>query len=152
MTMQDETRPTQDEAVDHGAEFRHHRRKHVALWTAVGGTMALIAVLWVMLLPFQLKGGMFSGFKDASRWYTVNFEDDKSQQTLEETLDGIGAKLDALEKDQRDRVRARQVTEPSPAVRGEIDALRSKIEAASKKNEVAPSEETDANGDIQKQP
>jgi hypothetical protein len=152
MTMQDETRPTQDEAVDHGAEFRHHRRKHVALWTAVGGTMALIAVLWVMLLPFQLKGEMFSGLKDAGRWYTIKPDGDGQNPSFEETLQGIGSKLDSLEKNQRDRARARQVTEPSPAVRGEIDALRLKIEAASKKNEVAPSEETDANGDIQKQP
>lgn len=150
MTMQDETRPTQDEAVDHKAELHHHRRKHLALWTAVGGTMTLVVTLWVLLLPTQFELGRSSAMKDSDRWYALQAEDQK-QKSFHEALDDIGTRLGEIESDQRKRIRAEQPAAPSPAVRGEIDALRTRIEAASKKNEVAPSE-TDDNVDIRKQP
>lgn len=150
MTMQDETRPSQAEHAEHKAALRHHRRKHLALWTAVGGTMALVVTLWAVLLPTQFELGRSSAAKDSDRWYALQKEDQK-RKSFHEALDDIGERLGEIESEQRMRLRAEQAaTEPSPAIRGEIDALRTKIEAASKKNELAPSDA--ANDDIQKQP
>jgi type VI protein secretion system component VasF len=134
MTMQDDKR---QQNVDHAEEARKHRSKHVALWVAVGGTMTLIAVLWFMLLPFQLSnGGKVSGFGEMRRWYSVRQDDGRGEASFQEALDGLGAQLEQLEDDQRKRLRAEQPpTGSSPAVRGEIDDLRAKIEATSKKND-----------------
>lgn len=149
MTMQDEKRPSQAEHADYRAGLRHHRRKHLALWIAVGGIMALVVTLWALLLPTQFELGRSSVAKDSDRWYALQKEDQK-RKSFHEALDDIGERLGEIESEQRMRLRAEQATEPSPAIRGEIDALRTKIEAASKKNELTPRDA--ANDDIQKQP
>lgn len=146
MTMQHESKSQQEKSDSHSKDLRAYRRKHVALWTAVGGTMALIVTLWAILIPTQFELGRSSASRKADRWYSMESNEER-QKSFSEALDTIGERIDGIEADERARAQAdRPQSASSPAVNGEFEMLRARIEAASKKNEVAPSE-TDADPD-----
>ena len=109
--------------------LHEHHRKHIALWVAVGGTMAVIVALWVLILPMQLQDSRFAGFRGASRWSAVAPDESDTQPTFTEVLSRQREVLLDLEK------RAGTSQDDTSL---KIQELRAKIEAASKKNEVAP--------------
>ncbi|HSD12760.1 MAG TPA: hypothetical protein VLC10_04325 [Patescibacteria group bacterium] len=116
---------------------RHDEHKrHIALWVAVGGTMAAIVTLWVLILPLQLRGMHFSGAADAARWNATRGE--TTAASFEDVLAQQRRQLDAIEKNTGTAAQA-----GSAALK--IDELRAKIEAASKKNEAAPATNEPAN-------
>lgn len=98
-------------------------RKHLAMWIAVGGTMAVIVVLWLLILPMQLREQRFTGLRGATRWYTAEdgWTETAPQQSLTEVLAEQRRRLDAIELN------------TGAAVGGnakKIEDLRAKIEAS----------------------
>lgn len=102
-------------------------RKHLAMWVAVGGTMAVIVVLWLLILPMQLSQQRFTGLRDATRWYTAEdgWTATDEQPSFAEVLEEQRRKLDAIELN------------TGAAVGGNakrIEDLRAKIEASGSTN------------------
>ncbi|MEY4744436.1 MAG: hypothetical protein RL272_381 [Candidatus Parcubacteria bacterium] len=109
---------------------RHDEHKrHLALWIAVGGTMSVIVVLWVLILPMQLQGQRFNGMRDAARWNAARGDGAAEAPTLAEVLAKQRRQLEAIEKGQQAK---------TTGAAAKIDELRAKIEAASQKNEAPP--------------
>jgi hypothetical protein len=107
-----------------------HSRKHLALWIAVGGTMAVIIALWVLILPMQLADMKFSGVGDAARWYTTQVDATGGPQpTFSEVLAQQRRDLEEIER--------QTTTESSGNSSAKIEELRAKIEASNDVN-VAP--------------
>lgn len=104
-----------------------HSRKHIALWVAVGGTMAVIVALWVLILPMQLRDLSFTGVRDAARWYTTEVEATGGPQpTFSEVLRQQRLDLEEIER--------QATTETSVDSSAKIDELRAKIEASNNAN------------------
>lgn len=106
-------------------------RKHFAMWIAVGGTMAVIVVLWLLILPMQLSTQRFTGLRDATRWYTAEegWAATEAQPSLAEVLEEQRRRLDAIELN------------TGAAVGGnakKVEDLRAKIEAANQNSPVTP--------------
>ncbi len=119
---------------------RDEHKRHIALWVAVGGTMAVIVALWVLILPMQLQDMRFAGVRDAARWNAARSADaPESGTTLDDVLAAQRRKLQAIERN----VNANGQANTSAALK--IDELRAKIEAASQKNEAAPPTNAPAN-------
>lgn len=110
--------------------LHEHHRKHIALWVAVGGTMAVIVALWVLILPMQLQDARFAGLRGAARWSARPAEESDAKATFSDVLAQQRKTLLDLEK--------RTGTSPGDTSL-KIDELRAKIEAASQKNQVTPS-------------
>ena len=110
---------------------RHDEHKrHVALWVAVGGTMAVIVALWVLILPMQLSDSRFLGLRDAARWNAAGSDaGDDPSPTFEEALAQQRRQLRAFEE---------SISETKNDSVTKIQELRAKIEAASQKKEIAP--------------
>jgi len=120
--------------VEPAAPVSAHR-KHLALWLAVGGTMALIIVMWLFLLPMQLGEVRLPNAKDLSRWNVVTTAKEQSR-TFEENLRIIHERLKALSNSGSAAVPA-----PAQPVNMNIDLLRQKLEAASLRNQQPPTNE-----------
>ncbi|HTM67670.1 MAG TPA: hypothetical protein VL426_00065 [Candidatus Binatia bacterium] len=109
--------------------LHEHHRKHIALWVAVGGTMAVIVALWVLILPMQLQDSRFAGFRGAARWSAARADEPSSKPTFSEVLSAQRRTLQDIEK---------RTGTSSGDTSLKIQELRAKIEAASKKNEIEP--------------
>lgn len=74
-------------------------KKHFAMWIAVGGTMAVIVVLWLLILPMQLREQRFTGLRGATRWYTAEegWAANAEQPSFAEILEQQRKRLDAIE-------------------------------------------------------
>src|SRR5512142_2167974 len=108
---------------------RDEHKRHIALWVAVGGTMAVIVALWVLILPMQLQDMRFAGVRDAARWNAARSADaPESGTTLDDVLAAQRRKLQAIEQNVGS-------VNASGGAALKIDELRAKIEAAAKKNE-----------------
>lgn len=116
---------------------RHdEHRRHIALWVAVGGTMAVIVALWVLILPMQLSDTRFLGLRDAARWNAANGDDGSTEPTFQEVLLQQRRQLESYE-------RSAGISAETSV--DKIEELRAKIEAASKRNEAAPATTTPPN-------
>ena len=109
--------------------LHEHHRKHIALWVAVGGTMAVIVALWVLILPMQLQDMRVAGFRGAARWSAQAPEERASAASFTDVLAQQRRTLLEIEK---------KAGTSADDTSLKIQELRAKIEAASKKNEVAP--------------
>ncbi len=122
--------PAVEEAVeqtqDRPVAASGYGRKHLALWLAVGGTMAVIIAMWLMLLPMQLNDTRLPNAGDLSRWSVVRSAKDQTR-SFEDNLRAIRQKLNEL-------TQSSQQIQPSP-VNVDIQQLRQKLEAASLRNE-----------------
>ncbi len=110
-----------------------HAKKQLALWLAVGGTMAVIVTMWVLLLPMQLSDIRLPSARDLSRWSVVKSAKEQSR-TFDENLRAIRQKLNELTQT------SQQQAQPAP-VNIDIQQLREKLEAASLRNEQLPTNE-----------
>lgn len=106
-------------------------RKHLALWLAVGGTAAVIVVMWFLLLPMQLGEVRLPNAKDLSRWSVVQTAKEQTR-SFEDNLQAIRQRLTELtQKSQAASVQPQQVNI-------DIEQLRQKLEAAALRNEQPP--------------
>lgn len=117
---------------------RDEHKRHIALWVAVGGTMAVIVALWVLILPMQLSDMRFAGVRDAARWNAARGADADSGTSLSDVLATQRRRLEAIEKNTA-------ATGQQGSATLKIDELRAKIEAAAKKNEAPPATNEPAN-------
>jgi len=107
--------------------MHQEHRKHIALWVAVGGTMAVIVALWVLILPMQLQDSRFLGMRGAARWNGVHVEEGGNNGP------SFG---DVLAKQRRRLLDIEKKTGTSTQdATVKIQELRAKIEAANQKNE-----------------
>lgn len=108
-------------------EPREHHR-HIALWIAVGGTVAAVVALWALILPTQMRQIRLVSDKDRSRWSVVASDEGERMKAkpLGDILQEQRAKLDELE------VRMREAVTGGTAAQAKVDDLTAKIEAASK--------------------
>ena len=109
--------------------LHEHHKKHIALWVAVGGTMAVIVALWVLILPMQLQGSRFIGMRGAARWNAAGADDGQAESSFVDVLARQRQRLLDIEK-------TTGTTRQDASLK--IQELRAKIEAASQRNE-APS-------------
>jgi len=110
-------------------------RRHLALWLAVGGTTAVIVVMWFLLLPMQLGDVRLPNAKDLSRW-SVKTEVAPEVRSFDENLRLIRERLTELTQQSA----TAPVSEPQ-TVNIDIEELRFKLEAASIKNETIKANE-----------
>jgi len=110
-------------------------RRHLALWLAVGGTTAVIVVMWFLLLPMQLGDVRLPNAKDLSRW-SVKTEAAPEARSFDENLRLIRERLTELTQQSA----TAPVSEPQ-TVNIDIEELRFKLEAASIKNETIKANE-----------
>jgi hypothetical protein len=111
-----------------GEEGRH--RKLIALWLAVGGSMAVIVVLWFVLLPVQIGDLRLPNAADLARWRTLA-PASNTNMSLDETLTQIRSRLEKLTNSSQPG----PTQQPNTVVN--IEALRQKLEAAALRNEAA---------------
>ena len=102
-----------------------HQKKHLVLWTAVGGTTAVIVALWAFVLPQQLaRFSSASGDGSLTRWMSAQQPADsgEKQQTFMEVLQAQRARLDAVANS--------QASAGKTGNNVNIDELRAKINSA----------------------
>lgn len=115
---------------------------HLMLWASVFGSMAVIIGLWVMLLPSQLSRPQDT---EPSQWSSARVGQTEDGPGLIEAIRMHGKSLEDLER--KFRANARSAAQ--------INELRAKIEAASKKEtatrpaEPAPTNDANANVNAQ---
>lgn len=131
MDRQDEPRGHESPASE-----REKARRHVALWLSVGVSMAVIAVLWVVVLPAQLDtyagGGMKSLFQ-SSPAATLS-PDAEWRETMKTAADGLERASAGLTGEMAPR--------PQPSVTLDPASLAARLEAASPPAEISPDAET----------
>lgn len=120
--------------MDHG-----DGRNKFALVVSITGAMAFIVMLWVMSLPGQIAEATAYIVAKTGRWSAVDHSAESSAESLGSAFgqfsDSVGRQLQAAEQEA-----ARQETE---ATQGEIESLRVRIEAASLKQKLEDSGNTD---------
>jgi hypothetical protein len=122
------------------SHLHHDDRKLIALWLAVGGTMAVIVALWILILPSQLaQDGRIN--LNVSQWYAARQNDVRPQQkSFSQVMAEQEAQLNAMDQS--------QTTQPTNAdsVRN-IGALPAAIESALQ-NVNAPAAGTNAAANV----
>lgn len=132
MTEEELVEPEAYAEIDEPAQPPHEERhrKLTALWLAVGGSMAVIVALWLILLPVQIGDLRLPNIKDLSRWRAVT-PATNATVSFDSALTQIKSRLEVLTNS----------SPPSAATKAKtlinIDALRQKLEAAAQRNEAA---------------
>ncbi|MEK9151870.1 MAG: hypothetical protein AAB692_00735 [Patescibacteria group bacterium] len=91
-------------------------KRHLALWLAVGGTMAVIVALWAMLLPAQMGDFSFFGARQNADWESIRAKSAASRQEFSDSLARLKNRLD-------------NVTDPkAQAAAAGVEALKQKLE------------------------
>lgn len=111
-------------------QLHPHAKKKVAIWVAVGGIMALVVAMWVILLPTQLKDANLFG--NADRWQVYRPATEELSEGWSDTMDKWKVLLNeaAVQSD------LDASNEPSRVSATEIDKLKGRIEEAGSRNEV----------------
>jgi hypothetical protein len=104
-------------------------KKVAAIWLAVGGSMAIIIVLWFLLLPMQIGDLRLPSAKDLARWHTLAPAADTAR-SFGDNLKQIQDRLGQLTNSAMAPTPAKQATTVI-----DIELLRQKLEAASRKIE-----------------
>lgn len=115
-----------------------NRNKHVALWVAVGGTMAAIVALWFVALPLQMRDVRLDGLRDAVRWGAARDAAPAEEPSFDDALAAQRRALEAMEQ-------------PAPVEQesGKIDRLQAKIEASPSAIRASDDKSGDTSADAQ---
>jgi hypothetical protein len=97
------------------------RRRVIALWLAVGGSMAVIVAVWALVLPWQLGSVVGSARLDSSRWSVVRPV--QAETGFMETLKKMGDDLERLTAQGAKEADGSADSEVPPEVADFIEAL-----------------------------
>lgn len=106
-------------------EGGHEKKKHLALWGAVAGTMVVVMALWAMVLPTQMQELELAREQNRDRWQVA---EESESAVIKSFAEVLGEQREALKEIEARMGRAESQPEGAAA---KLDELKGKFEAAS---------------------